>query len=99
MSSYDPFGWVGADPGYLGIAFERDSQARYGWMRIVRDPETGNGVVVDWAWESDVAAPIQVAAVPEPEQDAMTMAVLAMGGAAVLARRRRLRAARRSDAG
>jgi hypothetical protein len=90
-NSYDPEGWAGANPGYLGVNFKIGADTHYAWMQITRNPTTGSAVVVDWAYES---LPDEGIVVPEPSTDAMSMTVLAMGGAAVLARRRKLRAER-----
>ena len=87
QKSFDPFGWVGANPGHLGLNFEISGATHFAWMQITRNAGDGSGIAVDWAYESVAGKGIPV---PEPSADAMSMTVLAMGGAAVLARRRKL---------
>ena len=66
---------------YLGVSFDLGAGDQYGWIGLVR-----TDVEVDafaWGYETEVGVPIP-AGIPEPA----TLAILAVGAAALLGRRR-----------
>jgi len=68
---------------YLGVRFDLGSGNQYGWIGVVR-----TGIELDafaWGYETDPGVPIGAGAIPEPG----TLAMLAVGAAAIAGRRRR----------
>ena len=53
-------------PGYIGFSLDtNDFGVVYGWIEVTLNPNTANGTIHSWAFESS-GAPIVVGAVPEP---------------------------------
>ena len=69
---------------YLGVKFDLGPGDQYGWIGVVFSSADYTLDAFAWGYETDVGVPIPAGA-PEPG----TLAVLAVGAAAVLARRRR----------
>jgi len=70
---------------YLGVRFDLGAGDQYGWIGVVR-----TGMELDtfaWGYETEAGVPIPAGAIPEPG----TLAALALGAAALLATRRRVR--------
>ncbi len=68
---------------YLGVRFDLGSGSQYGWIGVVR-----TGIELDafaWGYETEPGVPIGAGAIPEPG----TLAMLAVGVAAMAGRRRR----------
>jgi hypothetical protein len=90
--------WIG--DGYLGVEFDFGGQHHYGWVHMADTLDNFSGAasltIKEWAYESlpdtAIAAGDTVGTgspVPEPS----SLALLAFGGAGVLARRRKQKAA------
>lgn len=71
-------------PTYLGVRFDLGSGDHYGWIGVVRTATELDAFA--WGYETEAGVPIP-AGIPEPG----TLAALALGAAAVLAGRRRVR--------
>lgn len=76
--------WAPGTEAYFGFKFDpTGSQELYGWARLSLSADSLTLTLAEWAYE-DAGASIQVGAVPEP-----SAAVLALGGLAAAAFRRR----------
>jgi PEP-CTERM motif-containing protein len=82
--------WLDAGIGFIGFRFDNGSGPQYGWARIVMDGAPVNSFTfVDFAW-ADLGDSISAGQIPEPG----SLALLALGGAGLLAwRKRRAKAA------
>jgi hypothetical protein len=70
---------------FVGFRFDNGSGVEYGWARLTMDGTPGNSfTLVDYAW-ADVGTSITAGQVPEPG----SLALLALGGAGLLAWRSR----------
>jgi hypothetical protein len=75
-----------AGPGYVGLHFESASGTHYAWIRVEMTGDTYNGITVtDWAYNDTDGASILVGQIPEPG----SLGLLALGGAGLLAWRRK----------
>jgi hypothetical protein len=79
--------WGSAGTGFIGFKFNGGAGVEYGWIRLTMNgtASTDTFTLVDYAW-GDVGTPIATGqtAVPEPG----SLALLALGGAGLLAWRR-----------
>lgn len=72
------------EPTYLGVKFDLGSGDRYGWIGVEFSSADYTLDAFAWGYETEVGVPIAAGA-PEPG----TLAMLAVGAAALLGRRRR----------
>lgn len=82
------------DSGLVGIRFQRSGQSHYGWVRVKLADTNNNGfvnqlTVVEWAYENDPNTALLAGVVPVPEPGTLSLSLLAMGSAGVIALRRR----------
>lgn len=97
-TSFNPsnvFGAFGAATGFAGVRFEDGTGAtRFGWVRMSVDGTVANGDFTDiqvsvsgfaYATDEPITAGQTITAVPEPS----ALALLALGGIGVMARRRK----------
>jgi hypothetical protein len=69
-------------PAYLGVRFNLGQGNQYGWIGVIRE---GHGLdAFAWGYETQPGVPIPAGAIPEPG----SLAMLALGATALLARRR-----------
>jgi hypothetical protein len=103
ISTYNGSTWsnTGAfarnDAGFVGVRFDRSGETHYGWIHFSFQDSNNDGwldsiTATDWAWEnvadtSIAAGETSGGSVPEP--GSMSLSVLALGSAGVLALRRR----------
>lgn len=64
--------------GYLGISFNIEGTAHYGWVQMSHDrdrPSPSNQYLYihGWAWETEADTPIIAGAIPEPSSGILTM--------------------------
>lgn len=74
-------------PAWIGLRFDPGDGLHYGWVNVVRDPDGTDPYALEalaWGYETEVGVPI-AAGIPEPG----SLAVLAVGVAALASRRRR----------
>jgi hypothetical protein len=80
-----PSQFQSAGPGYAGVQFKSATGTHYAWIRVEMTGDTYNGITItDWAYGMP-GQPIQVGQIPEPG----CLGLLAVGGAGLLAWRRR----------
>ncbi len=81
--------WRQAGTGFLGFRFNNGGGDQFGWVRVTTNGAPGNTfTVVDYAW-AGVGETIFAGQVPEPG----SLGLLALGGAGLIAWRRRRAAA------
>ncbi|HUB79921.1 MAG TPA: PEP-CTERM sorting domain-containing protein [Bryobacteraceae bacterium] len=81
--------WTPGMDAYLGFYFQGTGGPQAGWAEISMGAADASFDLISYAYETDANTPINAGEVPEPS----TMALVALGGAGLLALRRR-RAAR-----
>jgi hypothetical protein len=91
-------------PGIAGIRFQQNGDTHYGWVRFSFEDTNHDGwldklTVTDWAYESVADHAITAGEIPTPEPGTMSLSVLALGSAGVLALRRRRKAQAEKNAG
>jgi hypothetical protein len=78
--------FAGVESAYMGFDFQQGGQTYYGWISL-GSPYVfgtgGQGWIYSYAYETEPDTPIAAGAVPEPS----TLALLSLGGLAILALR------------
>ena len=69
--------WIGAPSAYLGLQFQIDGQAHFGWVALTAYPNGLGGVVTGYAYETIANEPIAAGQTSTPEPG--TLGLLALG--------------------